>query len=159
MRSIRVDSQLKRNIDLWLERCFEIAWASALHAFVSNDARQIANVFMSSSPRCKVHVSVAARSDIGQVRENNEDAFLVADLTRGERTLEASLGRIEVGDKGVLLVVSDGMGGHKAGEVASALVVQGFARALESGAVGAPPIAYCPLAAFSGCKPRLAGKS
>jgi PPM family protein phosphatase len=113
----------------------------ALDALGSGDSEADCDNPMSLSLNSKVHVSVAAQSDIGRVRENNEDAFLVADLTRGGRAPEASQRRIEIGDKGVLLVVSDGMGGHKAGEVASALVVQGFARALESGPVGAPPIA------------------
>jgi serine/threonine protein phosphatase PrpC len=47
--------------------------------------------------------------------------------------------RICVGDKGVLLVVSDGVGGQKAGEVASALVVEGLARALQAAPLSTPP--------------------
>jgi serine/threonine protein phosphatase PrpC len=102
---------------------------------------------MSLSLVPRVHVTVAARSDIGRVREKNEDAFVVTDLTLGGRAAEGGIGRIEVGEKGVLLVVSDGMGGHKAGEVASALVVQGFARALASSPVGRPPVAQLKYAA------------
>jgi serine/threonine protein phosphatase PrpC len=90
--------------------------------------------FMTASQTKGVHISVAAKSDVGRVRENNEDAFSIADLTRSERTASGSLRRIDVGDKGVLLVVSDGMGGEQAGEVASALVVEAFTRTLE----GAP---------------------
>jgi serine/threonine protein phosphatase PrpC len=96
---------------------------------------------MSLSLVPRVHVTVAARSDIGRVRAKNEDAFVIADLTGGDRVAECGTKRIEVDEKGVLLVVSDGMGGHKAGEVASALVVQGFARALESSHVAGPPVA------------------
>jgi serine/threonine protein phosphatase PrpC len=89
-----------------------------------------------------VHVSVAARTDIGKVRRNNEDAFLISDLSNGTRSDEnPDIQRIVVGPKGVLLVVSDGIGGAKAGEVASALVVQGLARALEGGAANTPPSA------------------
>src|ERR1019366_3493440 len=92
---------------------------------LSGDTRQTAKVrSMSSCLTPRFHVSVAAQSDIGRVRKKNEDAFLIADLTGGARVAEGGTARIEVGDKGVLLVVSDGMGGQKAGEVASALVVQ-----------------------------------
>jgi serine/threonine protein phosphatase PrpC len=96
-----------------------------------------------TTPRAHaIHVTVSAKSDRGRVRKKNEDSFLIADLARGERvTEEAIASRIEVGDKGVLLVVSDGMGGQKAGEVASALVVEGLARALEAAPTGSPPAA------------------
>ncbi len=71
-----------------------------------------------------IRLSVAARSDVGRVRANNEDAFTVADLDTGQRIDDArGLTEIDVQDRGVLMVVSDGMGGHAAGEVASALVV------------------------------------
>ena len=71
-----------------------------------------------------VSVAVCGTSGSGKVRTNNEDAFAVADLTRGER-VDVTLirTRVQVGPRGVLLVVSDGMGGEKAGEVASALSV------------------------------------
>lgn len=96
---------------------------------------------MNGSHQNSVHVSVAAKSDVGRVRENNEDAFLIADLTRGGRTADEGIKRIGVGEKGVLLVVSDGMGGQQAGEVASALVVETFARTLESEPPDLPPTA------------------
>ncbi len=49
--------------------------------------------------------------------------------------------RIDVGEKGVLLVVSDGVGGEQAGEVASALVVEGLTRTLEAAPGHLPPSA------------------
>jgi len=52
------------------------------------------------------------RADVGRARKRNEDSFLVDD---------------ELG----LFVVSDGMGGHRAGEVASATAVEAVARAVE----------------------------
>lgn len=74
------------------------------------------------------YVSVAAITDRGQVREHNEDAFVVADLTGGGLLDDRPHARFDVGERGVLLAVSDGMGGADAGEVASALVVETLTR-------------------------------
>jgi protein phosphatase len=63
------------------------------------------------------------RTDVGQVREHNEDNFLVADLTKGSRGLKDFERTQAVGVRGTLLGVCDGMGGAAAGEVASQLAV------------------------------------
>ena len=84
-----------------------------------------------------VTVTVCARTDIGCVRPTNEDAFVVADLTGGNLVDAEPLARFEIGARGVLIAVSDGMGGHQAGEVASALVVESLRRAMSDGS--APP--------------------
>jgi serine/threonine protein phosphatase PrpC len=77
-------------------------------------------------------------TDTGQVREHNEDAFLLADLASGARWEDASIARWPVAKRGVLLAVSDGMGGAKAGEVASAIsleaLCEGMFNARASGA-------------------------
>ncbi|HTQ05393.1 MAG TPA: Stp1/IreP family PP2C-type Ser/Thr phosphatase [Polyangiaceae bacterium] len=66
---------------------------------------------------------VFGRTDVGQIREHNEDNFLVADLTRRSRgLLEADREQV-VGDRGSVVGVCDGMGGAAAGEVASQLAV------------------------------------
>ena len=93
------------------------------------------------------HLSVVAQTDIGLVRELNEDAFVVADLTGGSLMRETRLARFEVGTSGVLLAVSDGLGGHKAGDVASALVVQAMQRALAQHGPDEPPDALLETAA------------
>ncbi len=68
-------------------------------------------------------VSAAGATDPGNVRPNNEDSLVIADLSTRRTAGPRSLEEYEVGPQGVLLAVSDGMGGALAGEVASALVV------------------------------------
>ncbi|HEX3769488.1 MAG TPA: protein phosphatase 2C domain-containing protein [Polyangiaceae bacterium] len=86
-----------------------------------------------------IYLRVVGRTDIGNVRKNNEDSFVVADLN-GTALIGpgGSGGRFEVGDRGVLLAVSDGMGGLRAGEVASALVIDTLPKALRDARASAP---------------------
>ena len=75
-------------------------------------------------------VELYAKSDVGRVRRGNEDNFLVLDLTT-EQTWTGTDGtvppekltRFDLGLKGLVLVVSDGMGGALAGDVASRMAV------------------------------------
>jgi serine/threonine protein phosphatase PrpC len=78
----------------------------------------------------KIHVRVAAQTDVGKVRTRNEDGFVVSDLSGKVRGGESLTGRFEVGEEGVLLAVSDGMGGAQAGDLASALVLHTLERAM-----------------------------
>jgi len=73
--------------------------------------------------RGPILVRVFGRTDVGQVRDHNEDNFLVADLTKASRGLMEADRLQTVGDRGTLLGVCDGMGGAAAGEVASQLAV------------------------------------
>src|SRR5918912_1714739 len=77
-----------------------------------------------------IQVSVYAGTDIGMHRSGNEDAFLVADLTTGSVGLGPEMSTHPVGERGSLLIVSDGMGGAAAGEVASELAVTTIREAL-----------------------------
>jgi PPM family protein phosphatase len=78
-----------------------------------------------------IRVDVVGESDIGLVRERNEDALLVLDLSRSDRR-ETGLGlhHIEVGSNGVVLSVLDGMGGANAGDRASKMASQIFGESL-----------------------------
>jgi serine/threonine protein phosphatase PrpC len=78
----------------------------------------------SSGPHHGVVVHVFGRTDVGRTREHNEDAFVVADLTTGNATLQPEVRTHVSGDKGSLFMVADGMGGAAAGEVASAMAVE-----------------------------------
>ncbi|HEY1955470.1 MAG TPA: Stp1/IreP family PP2C-type Ser/Thr phosphatase [Polyangiaceae bacterium] len=71
----------------------------------------------------EVSIKLFARTDVGQVREHNEDNFLVADLTKRVRGLQEENRVVAVGKNGNILAVCDGMGGAAAGEVASQLAV------------------------------------
>lgn len=75
-------------------------------------------------------VELYAKSDVGRVRRGNEDNFLVLDLTTEQTwsgadgaTPPEKLTRFDLGGKGLVLVVSDGMGGALAGDVASRMAV------------------------------------
>jgi PPM family protein phosphatase len=68
-----------------------------------------------------VKVSVFGKTDLGRTREHNEDTFLVADLSTGNASLHPEVRLHEVGPRGSLFMVADGMGGAAAGELASAM--------------------------------------
>lgn len=83
-----------------------------------------------SSAANEIIISVFARTDTGMIRPGNEDAFLVADLTTGKIGLGPDMSTHRVGELGSLLVVSDGLGGAAAGEVASEMAVKSIREAL-----------------------------
>ncbi len=84
-----------------------------------------------------LRVRLFGRTDVGQVREHNEDNFIIADLSARNRALpESERTTVGVGPRGTLFAVCDGMGGAAAGEVASQLAVDIlFERMIE----GEPP--------------------
>ncbi len=82
------------------------------------------------SNNSSVIVHVFGRTDVGRTREHNEDAFVVADLTRGNATLQPEVRTHTVGDRGSLFMVADGMGGAAAGEIASAMAIEVVLREL-----------------------------
>lgn len=66
--------------------------------------------------RCIPKVTVGCKTDIGCVRENNEDKF--------EYYLSESEPLLAV--RGLVFVVCDGMGGHAAGQIASEIACKSF---------------------------------
>jgi len=85
-------------------------------------------------------VELYAKSDVGRVRRGNEDNFLVLDLTTEQTWTGADgatppdkLTRFDLGQRGLVLVVSDGMGGALAGDVASRMAVDSVSEMLIGG--------------------------
>jgi protein phosphatase len=68
----------------------------------------------------ETNLQVGSATDVGQRRDHNEDAFVTFDTEDGA----------------TVLVVADGMGGHLAGEVASAIAIEVLQRELTSVADG-----------------------
>lgn len=76
-------------------------------------------------------IELHAKSDVGRVRRGNEDNYLLLDLATA-RTWSGSDGaecpedmrQLTLGKEGLVLVVSDGMGGALAGDVASRMAIE-----------------------------------
>lgn len=78
-------------------------------------------------------VEAYAASHVGRVRKGNEDNYLMMDVPMNDRAvsvqgsedvIKIDSKRLDITEKGVVLAVSDGMGGALAGEVASRLAVE-----------------------------------
>jgi serine/threonine protein phosphatase PrpC len=75
-----------------------------------------------------IRLRAAAMTDVGRVREHNEDSVLAVEYTR-ESMIDPAQSH--------LYVVADGMGGAEAGEVASAIAVQTIRSYIETRLEGA----------------------
>lgn len=95
-----------------------------------------------------VHLWISGLSNVGRQRTNNQDSMLAADLSlhldRGgvaDPIHEFGIGNsldVHVGPKGFLMMVADGMGGARAGEVASRMAVNGIHEELVTNWVAEP---------------------
>ena len=73
----------------------------------------------------EVKIKLAAGTNAGLIRQNNEDNFVVScDLGTSEWLIPQTSEYTDLGEYGALLVVADGMGGANAGEVASAIAIE-----------------------------------
>jgi PPM family protein phosphatase len=79
------------------------------------------SLFGSKKP---IRVQVFAKTDQGRTRDHNEDRFLVADLGRRDTSLQPQLRQHDLGERGSVFVVADGMGGAAAGELASQMATE-----------------------------------
>jgi serine/threonine protein phosphatase PrpC len=71
----------------------------------------------------RVIVRVGGMTDVGRIREHNEDNYLVANLSARTRGIDPMGAVYNVGERGLLFAVCDGMGGAAAGEIASQMAV------------------------------------
>jgi len=67
-----------------------------------------------SKPKVLLDISVGAQTDLGRVRENNEDKFVFVEPEETEL----------LAIKGSFYAVADGMGGHASGQIASELALK-----------------------------------
>lgn len=73
----------------------------------------------------EIKIKIAAGTNVGLVRKNNEDNFIVnKNLTQGEWLVPQPSESITLQELGCILAVADGMGGTNAGEVASAIAIE-----------------------------------
>jgi protein phosphatase len=80
-----------------------------------------------------IMIRVFGKTDVGRARDHNEDNYLVADLTKRDPTLPTAERAYELGERGLLLMVADGMGGAAAGELASEMATDTIYKHLLSG--------------------------
>jgi protein phosphatase len=92
----------------------------------SSDTEIIPSTAPALPPPVRPAVRSFGRTDPGKVRPSNEDQFLIAELGRvmWVHHTSLSLPQTQHGlNRAHVFLVADGMGGHQAGEVASALTV------------------------------------
>lgn len=101
----------------------------------------------SSGSQAPLHAHVVALTNLGKKRKNNEDNYLVLPLDGEVLEQKAEELTFALSDRGLLIAVADGMGGHQSGEVASRLCVEHLGeelfRLLESENGGCGDVSLC----------------
>jgi serine/threonine protein phosphatase PrpC len=81
----------------------------------------------------EIRVTAFGKTDVGLIREHNEDNFLLANVETGLRTSSPDeVLQFSLGPKGAIFLVCDGMGGAAAGEVASTMAVDSISSEMET---------------------------
>ncbi len=98
---------------------FERILNRALAAFPEDRYRSVNEMKLALADlNVTVNVRAGHFTDVGKIRELNEDSLLVLNLTQYFESVQTNIG---------LYIVSDGMGGEAAGEVASRVTVRAIA--------------------------------
>lgn len=69
-------------------------------------------------------LEIAGRTDVGLIREHNEDSFLVGDLSTGTVVNENDSPLVKVDAVPSVMMVADGVGGAASGEIASSMATK-----------------------------------
>jgi protein phosphatase len=95
---------------------------------VLKERRAVLDSRQATAPPTVIHVDVGGLSHPGKVRARNEDHFFVTRIGRYLETVASSLPPGEISDRteevGYAMILADGMGGHKNGELASRMAIK-----------------------------------
>ena len=83
-------------------------------------------------------ISAVGRTDRGRRRSRNEDDLALVDLSAAETVDTYRVEHRPVAERGILLAVCDGVGGHRAGDIAAALALETLANEMERLVDGCP---------------------
>lgn len=102
-------------------------------------ARALKSLYEASKPQTDLLLWSGRASDVGKVRQINEDSVMTLEATALEHE-----GNLPVG----LYVIADGMGGHQSGEVASSIAARTVGAVINSSLLGSmvsgDPVAHDP---------------
>jgi protein phosphatase len=76
-------------------------------------------------------MTVCGHTDVGRRRADNQDTFVIADLSSGAMSRPCACTEVSVSTPGMLALVCDGMGGRPAGDVAARVAASTIVERLE----------------------------